>query len=74
MKNAKKNGENAGCRGKYGIKAYGKWHCFPTREAYKTYLAEWIAGTEGAEQGRAVDAYVNLLAGINKTDTDAPKW
>ena len=59
--------------GKYGIKAYGSWHRFGTEDEFRKYLSEWIAGTEGVERDRAVDALANLDAGIYETDTDAPK-
>ena len=59
--------------GKYGIKAYGSWHRFDTEDEFREYLSKWIAGTEGAERDRAVNALANLDAGICETDTDAPK-
>lgn len=70
MKNTK-NANTEAATGDYGIKAYGKWHCFPTEKAFKAYLGKWIGCTEGSERDRAVEAYVNLLNGIKKTDTDA---
>ena len=54
----------------YGIKAYGKWEKFRTKAAYRKYLMEWIAGTDGSERDRAVDALANLEEGIDMTDTD----
>lgn len=54
----------------YGIKAYGTWKKFKSKAAYRKYLMDWIAGTDGAERDRAVDALSNLEAGINMTDTD----
>lgn len=55
---------------KFGIKAYGSWICFKTAKAYRKYLMQWIASTEGAERDRAVEALCNLDMGINMTDTD----
>lgn len=57
----------------YGIKAYGTWDCFSSRREYEKFLMDWIAGSEGSERNRAVDALVNLQSGINFTDTDAGK-
>ena len=56
---------------KYGIKAYGRWHRFTTRGEYERYLNDWIAGTVGAEQSRAVDALVALDGGQAEWDSDA---
>lgn len=55
---------------KYGIKAYGKWSRFGSESEYKSYLMEWIAGTEGAERDRAVDALRALAAGSAEYDSD----
>lgn len=66
MKQKKQNWQK-----KYGIKAYGKWFEFDRKADYLAYLNEWIAGTDGSEQERAVDALTNLMAGIARTDTDA---
>ena len=60
-----------GGTGAYGIKAYGSEHRFRTRKAFESYLMEWIAGTDGAERDRAVDALANLNSGVKFTDTDA---
>lgn len=54
----------------YGIKAYGKWTRFATRDEYEHYLNDWIAGTDGHEQDRAIKALSDLLAGKKTTDTD----
>lgn len=55
----------------YGIKAYGKCHMFKTKAAFRRYLMNWIASTEGAEQDRAVIALEALeYDHINFTDTD----
>ena len=54
----------------YGIKAYGKWTRFATAEEYEKYLNEWIAGTDGHEQDRAIKALSDLLVGVKTTDTD----
>ncbi len=56
---------------KYGIKAYGRWHRFATRGEYERYLNDWIAGTDGAEQSRVVDALVALGGGQSEWDSDA---
>ena len=58
----------------FGIKAYGTWTHFKTKKAFKSYLMEWICGTEGAERDRAVRALSNLESGIPCTDTDAPEF
>jgi len=55
----------------YGIKAYGEWTRFSNKAAYEQYLLEWIAGTEGSEQDRAVNALTALWAGVNFYDSDA---
>lgn len=54
----------------YGIKAYGKWTRFATRDEYEHYLNDWIAGTDGHEQDRAIKALSDLLVGKKTTDTD----
>lgn len=56
--------------GKYGVRAYGRWFCFWTKAEYEEYLMTWIAGTEGAERDRAVDALSRLRSGHAFTDTD----
>ena len=56
--------------GKYGIRAYGKWFCFKTKEEYEEYLMMWVTLTEGAERDRAVDALSRLRSGHGFTDTD----
>lgn len=56
---------------KYGIKAYGSWTRFATRVDYERYLNEWIAGTDGAEQDRAICALVALEEGQTEWDSDA---
>lgn len=56
--------------GTCGIKAYGGWTCFKTKPEFVAYLMEWIAGTDGSERDRAVDALTNLYSGIMYTDTD----
>lgn len=56
--------------GKYGIRAYGKWFCFKTKEEYEEYLMMWITLTEGSERDRAVDALSRLRSGHAFTDTD----
>lgn len=55
---------------KYGIKAYGSWEYFSTKSAYKNHLLNWIAGTDGAEQERAIEALTSLEDGYNFCDTD----
>lgn len=55
---------------KYGIKAYGSWFYFGTKEEYEEYLKKWVMGTEGAERDRAVDALSRLWRGVGFTDTD----
>ena len=56
---------------KYGIKAYGQWHFFPSRKKYVAYLNEWIASTEGSERDRAVYALEALqYDGWPLIDTD----
>jgi hypothetical protein len=55
---------------KFGIKAYGNWHEFKSERAYRNYLMEWIAGTEGSEQDRAVQALVALDCGQYRYDSD----
>ena len=57
--------------GAFGIKAYGTWECFMSREEYEAYLLDWICSTEGAERDRAVEATANLHRGIRFTDTDS---
>ena len=57
----------------YGIKAYGHEHRFKTKREFKAYLMDWIAGTDGAERDRAVDALTNLECGVKFTDTDKPE-
>ena len=57
-------------RGKYGIKAYGEWTYYTSKEKFRRYLMDWIMATEGAERDRAVAALSNLEQGINLTDTD----
>lgn len=54
----------------YGIKSYGKWTRFATRDEYEHYLNDWIAGTDGHEQDRAIKALSDLLVGKKTTDTD----
>ena len=81
MKTLKTKGKKADCGeakvaqgadvGEYGIKAYGTWNCFKTAAEFKAFLVDWIRNTDGAERDRAVDAYVNLLIGVKKTDTDS---
>lgn len=55
----------------YGIKAYTHWHTFATKAEYEAYLMDWIAGTDGSEQDRAVNALVALTAGQKKYDSDS---
>lgn len=55
----------------YGMKAYGRWRRFATRADYSKYLLEWIAGTYGAEQDRAVSALAALECGQNEYDSDS---
>ncbi len=57
----------------YAIKAYGDTQVFKSKAAFRRYLMEWIAGTDGAERDRAVRALCNLEAGINYTDTDTDR-
>lgn len=57
---------------KIGIKAYGHEHLFKNNREFRAYLMDWIAGTDGAELDRAVDALKNLECGVTYTDTDAP--
>ncbi len=58
---------------KYGIKAYGNSFRFTSKNKFRAYLMEWIAGTDGAERDRAVRALGNLESGIPYTDTDTGK-
>ncbi len=55
---------------KYGLRAYGTETRFASKAAFKRYLLEWMANTDGAERTRAVDALLNLEAGIPFTNTD----
>ena len=55
---------------KYGIKAYGTWHRFGSADEYRSYLMDWIAGTEGSERDRAVDALCALGRGQTEYDSD----
>lgn len=55
----------------YGIKAYGQWHWFNARQDYVQYLMDWIMGTDGAEQDRAVSALHALGEGKRQFDSDA---
>ena len=48
----------------FGIKAYGTWQTFETRSDYEKYLNDWISGTDGAEQYRAIRA-LSALYGSN---------
>lgn len=54
----------------YGIRAYGSEHRFSHKEDYLEYLLDWIDNTDGAEQDRAIRAFLNLRSGIRFTDTD----
>ena len=54
----------------YGIKAYGRWDCFKTKEKFAAYLMEWMECTDGCERERALDAFLNLNRGIPFTNTD----
>lgn len=54
----------------YGIKAYTHWHTFDTKAEYEAYLMDWIAGTDGSERDRAVNALAALHAGQKKYDSD----
>ena len=56
--------------GKYGILAYGKAFLFTSKKKYTDFLNEWMAGTEGSERDRAVEAYKNLLRGLRFFDSD----
>lgn len=55
---------------KYGIRAYGKTFWFSSKKKFTDYLMDWIAGTEGSERDRAVNALTNLRRGINFTNSD----
>lgn len=55
---------------KYGIRAYGKTFWFSSKKKFADYLMDWIAGTEGSERDRAVNALTNLRRGINFTNSD----
>lgn len=68
--NAKKAAKTPEAKKPYGIKAYGKWTRFATRDEYEHYLNDWIAGTDGHEQDRAIKALSDLLVGKKTTDTD----
>lgn len=69
-KQAKKTNKKPEAKKPYGIKAYGKWTRFATRDEYEHYLNDWIAGTDGHEQDRAIKALSDLLVGKKTTDTD----
>lgn len=69
-KTAKKTDKKPEAKKPYGIKAYGKWTRFATADEYEHYLNDWIAGTDGHEQDRAIKALSDLLVGKKTTDTD----